>query len=119
MARNYTLEKIKFKVKEGYYKTVDYAKRANTFLKENPEVRNTLIAMGMGFGTGVVRTSIKAHKNRIELNERETRIWDPRMGMYYNLRKPMSPAQKLEYTRRFSAGENGAEILRDIGVKFF
>ena len=119
MARNYTLEKIKFKAKEGYYKAVDGVKRANTFLKENPEVRNTLVTMTIGFGTGFAGNRLRAHKKKLELEERETRIWDPRMGMYYNLQRPLKPAQKLEYTRRFSAGENGAEILRDIGVKFY
>ena len=119
MAKNYILENIKFKVKEGYYKTVDGVKHINAFLKENTEIRNTLIAIGMGLGTGIVRASVKSHKNKLEFEERETRIWDPRAGMYYNLHKPLKPAQKLAYTTRYNTGENGAEILRDMGVKFY
>lgn len=119
MAKSYILENIKFKVKEGYYKTVDGVKHFNAFLKENPEVRNTLITMAIGFGTGFAGNKLKAHKKKIEFEERETRIWDPRIGMYYNLHKPLKPAQKLAYTTRYNAGENGAEILRDMGVKFY
>ena len=119
MAKNYSWETIKFKAKEGWYKACDSARKAHTFLKENPEARNALIAIGVSIGTGVVRGSVKAHKHKQEIAEQEDHIWDPRAGVYYRLRKPLTAAQKLEYTTRYSNKENGAEILKDMGVKFY
>lgn len=118
MAKNYTWEKFKFKVKEGYYKTCDGAKKVVTVVKENPEIRNALIGLGTTLGYGIVRSQVKSYKHKKEREEQDSRTWDPRIGMYY-YHKPLKPEQKFEYTRRYKAGENGAEILRDMGVRFW
>lgn len=119
MAKNYTWEKFKFKVKEGYYKVCDGAKKVATVVKENPEARNALIGLGTTIGYGVVRSQVKSYKRKKELELMEDHIYDRRAGCYYHFRKPLTAKQKLEYTTRFSNGENGAEILRDMGVKFW
>lgn len=85
---------------------------------ENPADAAAAILGGItlvGGGAMKVASDVsKKRKKKQEWLEEECRQWDPRTGTYLYTKKPMTNNQKLALSQRMKAGEQKAEILRDM-----
>lgn len=77
----------------------------------------------LSVGTAVVSTSVqggmkladKVKKSREERDEKCS-VWDPVNGIHWYTKKPMTTAQKLEFERRVSNGEDRGKVLDNMNV---
>ena len=85
---------------------------------ENPADAAAAILGGItlvgGGAMKVASDASKKRKKKQEWLEEECRQWDPRTGTYLYIKKPMTNNQKLALSQRMKAGEQKAEILRDM-----
>ena len=88
--------------------------RVGTFCKENKEfclgLALAAIPGAIQFGNSIVRH----HMVVAEDKRRQCDIWDPKKGIHYVVRKPLSHNQQIEYNMRYANGEDGASILRSM-----
>lgn len=64
----------------------------------------------------VVRTAMKEHRYQKEEYARRTREYDPSIGMYYDLRRPLTNKEKVELSKRHKRGESIGDILSSFNV---
>lgn len=84
------------------------------FVAENKE-----FCIGMAFIAvpGVLKMGnslIRHHQASMELKRRDTDIWDPKRGLHYYTKRPMTGDEQIQYIRRYDAGEDGATILKSM-----
>ena len=87
---------------------------AKTFCRENKEF---CFGLAMVTVPGVIQmgnSMIRHHMATVEDKRRLCDIWDPKKGVHYVTRKPMSHNQQIEYNLRYANGEDGASILRSM-----
>jgi hypothetical protein len=84
---------------------------AKEFWAENKEAIVTLTPVVVGGITVLVRVISRKNTLTQEKNLKELYVWDPKLGMYYQLRKKMTNEQRLELDRRKEAGESIGNIL--------
>ena len=107
-------EKLDDKILRMRFKAEDAKRKIANTVKEHPgetlTVVLTLAPVALTLGNSLVRKSI----TRSEDKRRKCDVWDPKKGLHYYTKRPMTANQQLEYTRRYQNGENGAEILRSM-----
>lgn len=86
------------------------------FWADNKETIVTLVPVVVGGVTVLARVIGKQARIKQEKNLKELYVWDPKLGMYYQLRKKMTNAQRLELDRRKEAGESIGNILASMKV---
>lgn len=70
----------------------------------------------IGFATkGLGSISREMAKQR-EVNHRDLKSWDPRLGEWLDLKRALTNSEKLILDARMKAGERKVDILRDLGV---
>ena len=86
------------------------------FWDENKEAIVALTPVVIG-GVTVLAKSISKH-NAIKAEQflKERKIYDPRMGHYYELKRKPTPIQWTEIDERFRNGEGYGQILKDMGL---
>ena len=86
------------------------------FWAENKETIVTLAPVVVGGVTVVANAISKHNKIKAETMLKERKIYDPRMGHYYELRKKPTQIQWSEIDERFRNGEGYGSILKDMGL---
>ena len=87
---------------------------------DNPEqAGQVLVGLGGLFVTGggaIYHKAMKKAKEKKEHDENEKEQYDPRTGMYFYTRRPLTNREKLELSRRMKQGEYKADILESLGL---
>lgn len=107
--------KVKLKVDAARYKAERWKAAIEDWAQENPsEAASALVGAITFSGTSLIAIG-KYQKKRRDLkkeeDERNSRVWDPEMGIYWETSKPMNQKQKLEYSRRVNSGESRGDVL--------
>lgn len=86
------------------------------FWAENKEAIVTLTPVVVGGLTLVGKAIGKHNAIKAEQMLKDRKIYDPRMGHYYTMRKKPTDWQWTEIDRRFRSGEGYGDILKDMGL---
>ena len=86
------------------------------FWTENKEAIVALTPVVVGGFTVLVRVISRKSNLHQEKALKELYVWDPKLGMYYQLRRKMTNEQRLELDRRKEAGESIGNILASMKV---
>lgn len=89
---------------------------AECWWRENKEVVMVVAPPLIGAGTLLFRVISKRHHLRMEEQLKTKMIYDPSRGFYYELKKKLTNAQRVEIARRRNCGEDLAQILLDMNV---
>jgi putative protein kinase ArgK-like GTPase of G3E family len=84
---------------------------AKCFWAENKHTIEILTPVVIGGMTVMVKAISRHNKLTQEKSLKELFVWDPKLGLYYQLRKAMTNSQRLELERRKEAGESIGQIL--------
>lgn len=99
------IDDVKFKVKDGFWKTVDFV--------ENHAGAVIVGAMVVGEMANIV-VKVNNSKNKADDSRRRNEeIYDPSKKIWYDI-KPMSNDEKIEYAERVDKGESRYEVLKDM-----
>ncbi len=107
------------KVKNFGRSVKEKAKKAFDWVVENKEVSIPLIGIAVG---GACKISHEVNRSKTIRNEEKVRnekvyrTYDPSLGDYYNLRRPMTTSEKLEVDRRVRGGERKGQVLSELGL---
>lgn len=104
--RQMKIEEIKRKVKEKAIKAKDFVVRN----KETIIVAAPFVIAGLS----EVNKAANRHERAKEDKIRNSRIYDPSLGCWWDLKKPLSNTERLEMELRISNGERRGDILRDM-----
>ncbi len=107
-----TREKIKTKKDETINKAKEKGNKVLDWMVDNP-MKTSIIAAVLG---RIVTNVYREHKYQRAERARNTREYDPSLGMYYDLRRPLTNKEKLELSRRHSNGESIGDILESFHV---
>lgn len=87
---------------------------------KNFVVRNRAIIIGSApFAIAILSELNKAANRRERIREdrrKDSRIYDPMIGDYWELRKPLSNNERLMYQERVRRGESRGSILEDMNL---
>lgn len=109
-------EKTKAKLKEAAPKVKKGAGEAWEWLKENREelVKFTPFILGaIGLVKSMKPTATQSERQRIDHT-----YYDPRSGLHWQLRRPLTNAERIELERRRRLGEDAGEILSSMRVLY-
>ena len=67
-------------------------------------------------GTRIIVGALNAQKAEAVKAAKEMYIWDPKMGMYWQIRRALSNAEKLKIQERFKTGEMMGDILASMKI---
>lgn len=104
-------EEFKRKAKEKANKFVASSK---TFWDNNKEVIVVLTPIIFS-GIGMMNKSARRREEKREEERRERRVYDPSMGDWWDLKKPLTNTERLELEKRVANGELRGDVLRDMG----
>lgn len=109
-------EKTKEKLKEAAPKVKKGAGEAWGWLKENREelVKFTPFILG---AIGLVK-SMKPTATQTERQRIDHTYYDPRTGLHWQLRRPLSNSERMELERRRRLGEDAGDILSSMRVLY-
>ena len=99
--------------------TKDKANKALDWIVKNKELSFPLIGASVG---AAVKISHEINRGRTIRNEERAerdkayRTYDPSLGDYYYLKRPMRTSEKLEVDRRVQNGERKGTVLADLGL---
>lgn len=117
MAERYTESKT---AKERWQDFKNSAKRkyydAKDWVHENKYFCEAAALMIIGGGLSVANTAMKKTAAETEKEMREKQVYDPTNGFYYDLKRPLTTAEKGEFNARRADGEDRYDILDDMGV---
>jgi hypothetical protein len=103
------------------YKTKDKIERAIRWVKEKPE-QAAIVGSVVIVGADKLFKGIKKLKElqptQAELDRewRELHVYDRSLGYYYNLKRPMSATEAMEFSQRKKRGESTGDILRSMNL---
>ena len=86
------------------------------FWAENKEEIVALTPVVIGGVTVLAKAISKHNAIRAEQILKDRKIYDPRMGHYYELRKKPTDWQWTEIDKRYKNGEGYGQILKDMGL---
>lgn len=102
------------KTKEKAADVWEVTKAVGAYCVENKEVA-VVVASSLVSVVGCgVKVAAKGHAYKKDKNDRKSRIYDPHMGTYHYLRKPMTKSQEREFNRRVKNASNTGETYFDI-----
>lgn len=109
-------EKTKEKLKEAAPKIKKGAGEAWEWLKDNREelVKFTPFILG---AIGLVK-SLKPTATQTERERIDHTYYDPRTGLHWQLRRPLSNDERMELERRRRLGEDAGDILSSMRVLY-
>lgn len=81
---------------------------------ENPILSMIIIPSAIGAVGTIAKATAKSIKTKSDEKHRLMQQYDPEMGHYLNLRRPLTEDEKVELAARRCAGENVTLILDDM-----
>ena len=106
------LDSPKEKVKNLFGRVVDYVSTHKTEIIGAALLGTTMISEA----NKVARNVNAARNTRYERDKHSRMVYDRSSGVYLNLRRTMSPTEKVEYSIRSHDGERPVDILKDMGL---
>ena len=94
-------------------------KAVGTFVKEHPVIAFMMLSTAVKGGceiTNTISRAKNAQTKSIDCNARDEKHYDRKNRIWYDLRRPMTNSEKLEFSRRRSEGETDGEILSDMNL---
>lgn len=83
---------------------------------ENPQLVVTIAASAVGLATTGIKAVSRHHNLRQQERIKEEYCYDPKLGHYWTLKRPLKNNEWLEIDRRRARGERMANILRSMKV---
>lgn len=109
----------KAKIRKFFKDRKEDAKNVGKWCVENAELAVPLIlAAGgtVGWVAKQVAKSHNEHERKREEYRRDCRSWDPSLGEYLSLRRPLSTREKVELDYRMQSGERKSDILDSMNL---
>ena len=91
------------RLEEAKRKTKEYAEVALNFVCDHKEA--------ILFISPFLIKGAKAFNEKSQRNKQDRRVWDPEMGIFWQLRRPMTQEEKRYFTERVKRGNNRGDIL--------
>lgn len=107
-------ETVKEKAHAAKEKAVELGKATVEWCKENPEAALAITGLVAAAGRAVIREGVKARDEKRENDHRERYIYDRSLGMYWELKRPMTTAERCEFQRLKDEGYRTGDILRSM-----
>ena len=105
--REMKIDNFKRKVKEKATKVKD-------FVIENK--RTIVVATPIAIAAfSEINKAANRHERAKEERRRDSRVYDPSLGYWWDLKKPLTNNERLEMEARIANGEKRGDILRDMG----
>ena len=102
----------KFKARELGRDVTDWAWNHQELVKTY-----TPVILGVSAcGARVAANALKMRKAGLEKAAKDLYVWDPKMGMYWQIRRALSNAEKLKIQERFKTGEMMGDILASMKI---
>ena len=113
-------EEIKIKIEAAKEKAAFWAQRKaedfREWWRDNKEAVIILAPIVVG-GLKVAQKSITRHADAKAREDLVTkRVWDPRLGTWYELRRPLNNSQRLKLEELKADGYTTGEALHSLGV---
>lgn len=90
--------------------------KAARWCAEHPMLAMVVIPSVAGAAVEITKATTKVAKAKIEENHRMKTIYDPELGQYIDLKRPLKASEKVELAKRHTeGGENITCILDDMG----
>lgn len=89
--------------------------QAARFWNENKEAICILTPVVITAIGGLAKSASKSANNREERRLKENYVWDARTGSYWELNKPLTTYEQLEFEERRREGEPTGRILQSMG----
>lgn len=103
-------EEFKRKVKENTSKACETAKGIWERNKEAIIVLTPVVISGIR----MIGKSVRRREDKKEEERRACKIYDPSMGDWWDLKKPLTNRERLELEQRVANGELRGDVLRDM-----
>lgn len=95
-------------------KTKDAACATKNWAQRNPYAAAAIGAVVLKGATTIAKDSYRNHKIQKEEDHRDSRIYDRKVDMWYETRRPLNNREKQKLAERYSAGESKYYILKDM-----
>lgn len=99
---------------EAWEKTKEGATKVKTFWDNNWQKVVVAAPIVLG-GIAEARKIANDCERRSEAKKRESRVYDPAMGDWWDLKKPLTNNERLELESRVAEGELRGNVLREMG----
>lgn len=109
-------EDFKTKAEDLKNTAIDKASAAWDWAKANPQYSIPLALSCAKIAEVTIRHACRMHKFNTEEIERRSRIWDPQLGYYHRLRRPMTSEEIRYYNRMLEAGMTRFDILDQMRI---
>lgn len=103
-------EDAKRKIQAARYRVASAAKKSIEWATENPELAISIITATTFFANKAWKIS----RDVVETHHQNSKIYDHSLGMYWELRHPLTTNERIIIERRRKNGEPYGEILRDM-----
>lgn len=118
MSEKINFKDLKWSIKQQQLKNWWNKKKreAEDWASKNPELTATILA---GAGAGLVyvaKDTYKSHKKAKEEKDRLTKAYDPSLGYYWTLKRPLTSSELLRVEQRHKQGEPYGEIYRSMNL---
>lgn len=103
------------------YKTKDKIDGVIRWVKEKPEqaaIVGSVVIVGADKIVHVIKKwkSIQPTQAELDREWHDTHVYDRSLGYYYNLKRPMSGTEAMEFSQRKKRGESTGDILRSMNL---
>lgn len=112
------MENVKMKAKEAWTKTKEFGQdvyqAGKEFYQEHEkEIKQVAPYVAAALVLGAKKQAQNNKTQRLK-EERETRFYDPRTGVYSYARRSLTAEEQMSVERRYRRGESYTEILYDM-----
>lgn len=100
-------------------KVGDGLKAVGNFVKEHPVIAFMMLSTAVKGGceiTNTISRAKNANTKAIDCSVRDEKHYDRKNRIWYDLKRPMTKSEKLEFSRRRADGEMDGEILDDMNL---
>ena len=100
-------------------KVGDGFKAVGNFVKEHPVIAFMMLSTAVKGGceiTNTISRAKNAQTKAIDCSARDEKHYDRKNRIWYDLKRPMTKSEKLEFSRRRADGEMDGEILDDMNL---
>lgn len=104
-------EEFKKKIKEKYFQVK--AKVEDIWNRDKDYI--VVLAPAAISGVIALGKSIARHEDKMQDKKRESRVYDPSLGQWWDLNKPLTNNERLEMETRVANGELRGDVLKDMG----
>lgn len=111
---------FKEKVHEAKVKTVtavqDGCKKVKRVIEDHPAEAFTLACVVIPGVLKCANSAIRLHQQSRETRYNECDVYDPRTGMHFYTKRPLTNNQKLNLENAYRSGRNKGDILREMNL---